>query len=184
VFLRSTVLHEYFLDLLKEANAKGVVRDDENPTGIELMKRLEVGRCDLAPGWIPASCPMSIFHIGSFLELMRTIGPFLDPQVPARCLLWPSKASERYVDGGNLRDLDVNAYGYALFRLANNLLPLVIWPTAVFVAEHILGNRVRMAAAGIHIVEDPEAEIAGIFVSNDTLAAFESLRTNFEAGPR
>jgi len=115
---------------------------------------------------------------------MWAISPFLDPQVPARCLVVPSKGSARHADGGNLRDLDVSAYGYALFRLASNLLPLVIWPTAVFVAEHILANRVRMAAAGIKIIEDPEAEIASIFVSMGTLAAFESLQTSFEAGPR
>jgi hypothetical protein len=176
-------LQNVFETLLERAKARGLLAKDQRADALHLAQRLHMEPEVLAEGWLPPNHLLSMVHVGCFSELFRSLSPFLNPASPLSCLVFPSKAAERYRSDSQLRDLDIGAYGYAIVKFQIEGFPLLFWPTAVFVAETILGDRSLMRRVGIRIVENPDDELVKVFGSPDAIAAFEALRNHFEYGP-
>jgi hypothetical protein len=132
------------------------------------------------PDWLPTDRYFALVHVGNFFQLMESLSPFLDPAEPTKCLLMPSAAATRFATGRHLKDLDIGAYGYAVMKFPINGFPILFWPTAVFVAEHILGDRSTMLKMGIRIIEDIGSELHSFFPFGEQLLAFTSLQASFE----
>lgn len=176
-------LRNAFEALLERTKARGLLAKDQPADVLDLARRLRMEPGVLAEGWLPPNHLLSMVHVGCFSGLFRSLSPFLNPASPLTCLVFPSKAAERYRSGSQLRDLDIGAYGYAIFKFPIEGFPLLFWPTAVFVAETILGDRSLMRRVGIRIVENPDDELVEVFGSPAAIAAFEALRNHFESGP-